>query len=151
MHTFMASLIAASTACTLAHAAAAGTVYKCSVGGKVSYGDQPCANGGGTQLALAPAPVVDPAAAEKSANDMRRLQALEKARIGSAAREDRLLQRERERVAKAMAAQRQKCERLRLKAKWQEEDAGRARGAAVAGARLKAKRQAEALAVECPA
>jgi len=143
MRTFLLAIVA----CLAAHAAWAGSIYKCTVNGKVAYGDQPCAGGAGTELAVQAAPPVDKAAADKLAGDKLRLLALEKERAAGELREER----ERQRAAKAYGVQKQKCDRLRLKQKWLDEDLGRARGEAVAGARLKAKRQAEALAVECPA
>jgi len=143
----MKTFIVAMAACAVAQGAGAATIYKCTVGGKVAYGDQPCANGAGTELAVQAAPPVDKAAADKLASDKLRLAALEKSRAAEALREER----ERQRAARAFAVQRQKCERLRLKQKWADEDLAGTRGEAVAAARLKAKRQAEALAVECPA
>ena len=143
----MTKLIVAVAACVVAQGAGAGAIYKCTTGGKVAYGDQPCAHGAGTELAVRAAPPADPAAADKLAGDRLRLLALEKSRAADALREAR----EGQRTAKVFAAQRQKCDRLRLKQKWLDEDLGRARGDAVAAARLKAKRQAEATAVECPA
>lgn len=147
----MTKFMAAMVACVVAYVAApsvfAGTIYKCNIGGKIAYGDQPCAGGAGTELAIQAAPPVDPAAAERLAGDKLRLLAMEKTRAADELREER----ERQRAAKAYQAQKQKCDRLRLKQKWVEEDLGRARGDAVAAARQKAQRQAEALAVECPA
>ena len=143
----MRTFIMAMAACAVAQGVSAGTIYKCAVGGKIAYGDQPCANGAGTELAVRAAPPVDKAAADKLASDKLRLAALEKSRAAEALREER----ERQRAARAFAVQRQKCERLRLKQKWADEDLAGTRGEAVAAARLKAKRQAEALAVECPA
>ena len=142
MKTWMATLVL----CALAQGAAAQTVYKCSAGGKVSYGEQPCADGKATTLALPPAPDAG-AAGALFEQEKARLAAFQKER---AARE-RGEEQERERAARAGAATRQKCERLRLQGKWAEEDAARAGKATVASARLKAKRQAEALAVQCPA
>ena len=119
--------------CALAPAAGAQAIYKCTVGGKVSYGEQPCADGKATTLAVPPAP--DPSAATALfKQEQARLAALQK-----------------ERAARAAASVRQKCERLRLQSKWADEDAARAGKATLASARMKAKRQAEALAVQCPA
>lgn len=146
----MLKLMAAMAACALAQTVAAGganTIYKCTVNGKVSYGDQPCAAGAGTELAVQAAPPPDKAAAEKLASDKLRLAELQKDRAALEVREER----ERQRAAKAAGALRQKCERLRLKQKWMEEDLRGLRGEALSSARLKAQRQAEALAVECPA
>jgi len=132
--------------CALVQAAAAQTIYKCTADGKVSYGEQPCAAGKSTELALPPAPSRKEAA-EALARDKARLAALQKGRASAEAREER----ERERSARAAAATRQKCERLRLQVKWADEDAARAGKQAATAARLKARRQAEALAVQCPA
>lgn len=147
MTKFMAAMVACSVAILTAPGVFAGTIYKCNVGGKIAYGDQPCAGGSGTELAIQAAPPVDPAAAEKLASDKLRLLAVEKTRAADDLREER----ERQRAARVYQAQKQKCDRLRLKQKWVEEDLGRARGDAVAAARQKAQRQAQALAVECPA
>lgn len=132
--------------CALAGPAAAQTVYKCTVDGKVSYGERPCAHGTTTTLDLPPAPD-GAAAAEALERDKARLAALQKERAMANAREER----EHQRAARAAAATRSTCERLRLQQKWAEEDAARADKATSAAARRKAKRQAEALAVQCPA
>jgi hypothetical protein len=132
--------------CALAQGAAAQTVYKCSVGGKVSYAEQPCAQGKTTALAPPPAPSGAGAAAALE-RDKARLAALQKERGAAEAREERDMQR----AAKPAAATRRTCDRLRLQSKWAEEDAARADKEKAAGARLKARRQAEALAVQCPA
>lgn len=143
----MVKLMAVMAACAVAQSAAAGTIFKCTVNGKISYGDQPCAPGTGTELAVQAAPPPDKAAAEKFAQDKARLAQLEKERAADA----RVEERERQRTAKAAGALHQKCERLRLKQKWMEQDLRGLRGDALAKARVKAERQAEALAVECPA
>jgi hypothetical protein len=132
--------------CALAPGAGAQTIYKCTVGGKVSYGEQPCADGKGNTLAVPPAPDADAAAAQLK-HDKARLAAFQKERAARETREEK----EHERAARAAAATRQKCERLRLQGKWADEDAARAGKATAAAARLKARRQAEALAVQCPA
>jgi hypothetical protein len=147
----MRMVLAVWSMCALAQAAAAQPVYKCTIDGKVSYGEHPCAHGRTTELAVPPAPAVAEAA-EALERDKARLAALQKERSTVEVREER----ERARSARAAEATRQKCERLRLQVKWAEEDAARA-GKAAAGkagtesARLKARRQAEALAVQCPA
>ena len=142
----MRTMMAVLGLCALMQAANAQTVYKCTIDGKVSYGEQPCAAGKSTELALPPAPS-GMEAAEALARDKARLAALQKGRASAEAREER----ERERSARAAAATRQKCERLRLQVKWADEDAARAGKQAATAARLKARRQAEALAVQCPA
>jgi len=132
--------------CALAQAAGAQTVYKCTVDGRVSYGERPCAAGTTSELRAPPAPVGTNAAKELE-RDKARLAALQKERAVEGAREEK----ERVRAARAAEATRQKCERLRLQVKWAEEDAARAGKEASASARLKARRQAESLAVQCPA
>jgi len=148
----MRTMMAAMVLCALAQPAAAQpdaarTIYKCTVGGKTSYGEQPCADGKATTLAVPAAPADADAARERLERDKARLAALQKERAADEARAER----DNQRVARAAAATRQKCERLRLQGKWAQEDAARADKTTVASARLKAKRQAEALAVECPA
>ena len=142
MRTWMTAVLL----CALAPAAGAQTIYKCSVAGKVSYGEQPCIEGQTRTLAVPPAP--DPtAAAAQSRQDKARLAVFQKDRATRETREEK----ERERAARAAASVRQKCERLRLQGKWADEDAARAGKATAAAARLKARRQAQALAVQCPA
>ena len=147
----MGRIMAMIAAGIFASGAAAQPVFKCSVGGKVSYADHPCANGTATELAVPPAPADAPGAAAQLERDKARLAELEKRRSERQALEER----ERERAARAAAGARQKCERLRLKARWAGEDLAQGRSTtgreAASAARLKAKRQAEALAVECPA
>lgn len=143
MKTMMAGLMM----CALAQGAAAQTIYKCTGGGKVSYGEQPCAGGKATALAPLPAPPDSAAAVASLERDKARLAALQQERGVAQAR----AAREGERAARAAAVTRQKCERLRLQHKWAQEDVARAGKATAASARLKAKRQAEAMAVQCPA
>ncbi len=138
--------ITALLLCALAAGADAQTVYKCSAGGKVSYRDRPCADG--REAVLAPPPPSDTAAAAALAKQEKaHLHALQNERAQRELREDR----ENERADRAAAAARRHCAHLRLQAKWADEDAARASKAAVTAARLKAKRQREAMAVECPA
>lgn len=142
----MGRIMVVMTAGLLAGAAGAQPVYKCTVDGKVSYGDQPCANGPTSRLAVPPAPGDAASALARLERDKARLAEFEKSRTAHADAEERT----RQRAARAAAALRQKCERLRLKARWLEEDLARAGREATGAARLKAQRQAQALAVECP-
>jgi hypothetical protein len=123
--------------CALVQAAGAQTIYKCTTNGKVSYGEQPCAAGKTTQLAVSPAPSGEQAAAALE-RDKARLAALQKERAAVLS-------------GAPIPSMRQKCDRLRLQVKWADEDAARAGKEAATAARLKARRQAEALAVQCPA
>ena len=146
----MGRIMVVMAAWLLAAGAGAQPVYKCTVGGKVSYGEHPCTDGKTSQLAAPPAPGDAATAAARLERDKARVAGLEQGRSARALAEER----EQGRAAKAAAAAaglRQKCERLRLKARWLEEDVARAGREAASAARLKARRQAEALAVECPA
>ena len=133
-------------ACALSPAAHAQTIYKCSVENRVSYGDRPCPGGDSVELAVPPAPPAT-AAPAAAVRERAKLLALEKLRLARALHEEREQARER----RTLASQRQKCNRLRLRGKWAVEDVARAVGAQREAARLKAQRQAEVLAVECPA
>jgi len=141
------TMMAAVMVCALVQPAAAQTIYKCTIGGKTSYAEQPCADGKASTLAVPAAPADADAAVQRLERDKARLAALQKERAADEARAER----DHQRMARAAAATRRKCERLRLQGKWAQEDAARADKTTVASARLKAKRQAEALAVECPA
>jgi hypothetical protein len=126
------------------------TIYKCSVDGKTSYGDRPCAHGASNVLPPLPAGIPVGETAGVQTGDARTLLELEKLRMArekEAVREDRQLAREK----RAAQAKRQKCDKLRLRRKWAEEDLARtAHGRAHEAARIKVRRQAETLAVECP-
>ena len=143
----MGRIMVVMAACALAGGIAAQPVFKCSVGAKVSYGEHPCAHGTATRLAVPPPPADAAAAAAQLERDKARLAELQKGRAARALADERDAQRS----AKAAAALRRKCDRLRLKQKWLDDDLAQAGREATGAARLKAQRQAEALAVECPA
>jgi hypothetical protein len=135
-------------ACALCNPAGAGeAIYKCTEGGKVMYSEHPCARGKTVALPVPAAPAPSPEAAQQLARARAAVAALEQERAAREAREEREAARQR----RAAAAQGRKCARLRLQRKWADEDLARATGAAAEAARIKARRQAEALAVECPA
>jgi hypothetical protein len=133
-------------ACMLCNAAAAQAMYKCTVDGKVAYGDRPCVAGAGVELPVPPAPPALPRA-QLAQREREALLQLEKLRLTRELHEER----EQARARRALATQRQKCNRLRLQRKWADEDLARATGPHAEAARRKARRHAEALAVECPA
>lgn len=134
------------TACALCQAAAADTIYKCSEAGRISYSDRPCGRGA-TELAVPEAPAPDPEAAARLERGRAALRDIEKERAARALVEER----EAARARREAAGLRRRCDKLRLHQQWAEEDARRSTGAALEAARIKARRQAEALAVECPA
>jgi hypothetical protein len=133
-------------ACLFGLAANAGTIYKCTDGGKVSYGDRPCP-GAGKAMAVPDAPPPDTALQERIERSRATLAQLEQDKLVEAERE----QREQVRGARAAVAERRRCDKLRLQRQWAEEDLARQRGDAKETARRKAQRQAETLALECPA
>ena len=130
-------------------------VFKCTTDGKIEYRDTPCPSGEEQTLnvpAPSPGPAVRNAPAERAA-----LLELEKLRVAQELRAER--QRttaEREaraeaREQRAVESQRKRCDRLRLHQKWAEQDRARLSGGAAEKASIKARRDAEELAVECPA
>jgi len=139
-------LLFIATACLVCQPAAAGAVYKCHEGGRVIYADRPCP-GAGAALPVRPAPPPDPQtqARMERARDM----AL---RIDQLRAEQRLREeRAADAARRAALALRKRCDKLRLQGQWLAEDLGRARGDAREAARIKLRRQAETMAVECPA
>ena len=145
------TLLAALLMITAAHAQA---VYKCQAGGKTSYSDRPCVAGASRTL---PAPAGIPAADTMGpqGGDARTLLEADKLRFAQdkeRARSQAREERDRKRETRASQARGQKCARLRLRHKWAEEDLARTvHGPAHETARTKLRRQAETLAVECPA
>jgi len=139
-------LLSIATACIACQSTAAGAVYKCHEGGRVSYADRPCP-GAGAELALRAAPPPDPATQARlsRARDMAR--EIDRLR----AEEDLREQRAAEGARRAALALRKRCDKLRLQRQWLLDDLARSRGDAKENARIKARRQAETLAVECPA
>lgn len=144
--------VAVSIAICMHQAASAGAVYKCVDGGRVSYGDRPCPGKGG-ELAVPAAPVPDPQAEERLARRRVFLAELDKAKAAQAAREERDSALA-ERAGRAALGQRRRCDKLRLQKRWTDEDLARAGKVGKDGkdaARIKARRQAETVALECPA
>ena len=132
---------------TTLHTVHAPDIHKCTVDGKVSYGDTPCpatATSAST-LARPAAPQVDPAAAASLARARKQAAALEKTRVARDEREAKLDAR----AAQVAATHERKCGKLRLNRQWADDDARRATAATVDAARLKARRAAELLALEC--
>ena len=148
----MRTLLALATsviACLLAPAALAGTVYKCVENGKTSYADQPCGkNPVARDRRVAPAAPGE--AAERLARSKAYLAGVEAERAEEDERAARAA-RAAQRAQRDAQAERKRCDKLRLQSKWADEDSRRAGRAESERERIKARRQAEALAVECPA
>ncbi|HEY0488202.1 MAG TPA: DUF4124 domain-containing protein [Telluria sp.] len=122
-------------------AASAQPVYKCSAGGKVGYQQQPCSSGAQATIAVPPAPPPDPDLTERLARQKALAESFDKERSKAAPA--------RPLAARAAPAQ-QRCDKLRLQLRWAEEDLRKAAGPGTEALRLKVRRQAEAMAVECP-
>jgi hypothetical protein len=150
----MVRIMVMAAACALTLPALAQGVFKCTADGKIEYRDWPCVDGVALKVPAAPSPAT---AQQDAARDRQALLELEKLRAtqelraerqrASAGREARAEAREQ----RAEDSQRKRCARLRLKQKWSSEDRERLSGHASDTASLKARRQAEELAVECPA
>lgn len=122
-------------------------VYKCTVDGKVTYGQAPCERGSETVLAVPDTPAATPEPARELERMRRAGAQLEKERVARDAARERIDAR----ADRAAATRRQRCDKLRLQARWMEEDARRAPPQAQEAARLKARRAADRAALECPA
>lgn len=127
-------------------AAGAQTIYKCTVKGKVSYGEKPCEAGAQRTIEVPAAPPADPELAARLARQKALAESLEGERQEAAAHNARVPRRA---AAPATSPQQQRCDKMRLQLKWLEEDLRKTAGPATEPLRLKAQRQAEALAVEC--
>ena len=139
-------LLSFATACIVCGSTAAGAIYKCHEGGRVSYADRPCP-GAGAELPLRAAPPPDPETQARMVRARDMALDIDKLRAGQARRE----QRQAEGARRAALALQKRCDKLRLQRQWLEEDLARTRGDAKEAARTKVRRQAEMLAVECPA
>jgi len=147
--TIMRTYLSLAFACLLSPAALAGTVYKCVENGKTGYADQPCGKNP-VALELKVAPAAPGEAAERLARSKAYLAGVEAER---AAQEEQAVRAARaaQRAQREALAERKRCDKLRLQSRWAEEDSRRASRSEAERERIKARRQAEALAVECPA
>jgi hypothetical protein len=151
----MLRLLTFLTTFALATSLHAQTVYKCSAGGHTSYSDRPCAEGASHALPPPPAGISAADQMGPQGGDARTLLEADKlsfAREKERARIQAREEREHARSARTAQARRQKCDKLRLRHKWAAEDLARtAHGPKHEAARTKLRRQADTLAVECPA
>jgi hypothetical protein len=150
-------MIPVMAACALAQPALAQVVYKCQVNGKVEYGDRPCATGPGMTLSVPRAQASVSGPGEPARREREALLQLEKMRLSREMREERERdaalreQKAQAREQRTLDAQRRKCARLHLRQKWGDEDRAHLTGKSAEAARVRARRDAEMLAVECPA
>lgn len=127
--------------------AAAQSIYKCTVGGKVAYGDRPCDAGDALELAVPAAPAPDPEAAQVLARQKAALAAIEKQRHARQAAEAKAAAR----AGKASAQAERRCAKLRLQQRWHDEELARALSEQRDALRRKALRHRQTMAIECPA
>ena len=129
--------------------ASAQTIYKCTLDGKISYNETPCANGASLALSAPAAPA--PAAATEDRTRLARQQTAAERLARERLRAEAKDERDRERGNQRAAAHQKKCGALILHHKWAVEDARTAPDKGAAAAKTKARRAAERLALECPA
>ena len=134
----------------LARTSNAQTVYRCSIAGKTEYRDQPCPDGRGGALAVAPAPRPDPSGQQQLRRQEALLADLLRQRREREAREAREAKQE-ARASRAGAALRQRCAKLALQQRWAEEDIAAASSRTRDHLRRKAQRHAAMAKLECPA
>jgi len=143
-------LFPAVAACAVFATAQAQTIYKCSVNGTLWYGDRPCTSGVASELAVTPAPPPDPETIARLARQQALAQQLIKRDAARDYHDEMEAARELQRARRAASAQKLKCDRLRLRQQWAQEDVRSAADKSADKARIKARRQGEAMALECP-
>ena len=137
-------MVAACAIC-VSLSAAADTMYKCAADGKVSYGDRPCSSGTATEMKVA-APERDVDTMARMARQIALAQQLTNRDDARALRAEQAT----ERAERAAASRKTKCDRLRLRQRWALEDVRAAAPKKGAAATVKARRQSEVMALECP-
>ncbi len=128
--------------------ASAQPVYKCTVNGKISYGEAPCSPGAAQQQLAPPAlPPASPVRNEGNTKLRQEAEQLSEQRHRREAREEQTQQR----ADKNAARERKKCDSLKLHQRWAAEDAAHDRNAGKDSAKttLKARRADEKWAMEC--
>jgi hypothetical protein len=146
----MLRLFPAVAACAVFASAAAQTMYKCTEGGTLAYSDRPCTTGVSRELHIAPAPAPDPDTMARLARQHALALQLMQRDAARDVFEEREAKREQERARRAANAQKLKCDRMRLRQQWAQEDVRRAAQKTAETAHIKARRQQEAMALECP-
>jgi hypothetical protein len=136
--------VACAACFSIVASASAQTIYKCNADGKLSYTDRPCSRGTSTALAVPAAP--DPETAQRLARQNVLAAQLTKRDTARAHQEELAMQRAR----RAASVQKIKCDRLRLRHQWAQEDARTAGVKNRDAAQVKARRQAQTFALECP-
>lgn len=134
-------------ACTLSLPSLAQSMYKCTENGKVAYSDRPCPEGKPVQLNVpAGSPTEASAARERSRREQDVLRQMELQRVKS----ERQAEYENRRSEYVATMKRQRCEQLRQQRQRSREQSARTYNPAAEAAKLRARRDAEELAAECP-
>ncbi|HEX8478049.1 MAG TPA: DUF4124 domain-containing protein [Telluria sp.] len=146
----MWKLFPAVAACAVFATVHAQTIYKCSVNGALWYGDRPCTAGVASELAVTPAPPPDPDTIARLARQHALAQQLIQRDAARDYHEEMEAARELQRARRAASTHKLKCDRLRLRQQWAQEDVRGAADKSADKARIKARRQGQAMALECP-
>ena len=136
-------LLAMSAPCV---PACAQHVYKCTVDGKVTYGESVCTAGATTEVSVPTVPASDPARRDELNAQKALVAGLGKDRHKREAIEDRRQARADQRAATL----RKKCAPLKLRKRWADEDLANATRHSAQAMALKARRSAQMVALECP-
>ena len=142
----MTHFFAVLTLCALCASAHARQLYKCSIGGKVTYASAPCNGAAVTELAVPAAPASEPEALARRKRQAALLASLEKERRAREMQDARASHL----AARAAAMRRERCARLALKQRWADDVADRAAGFGKEALQDKARRMGEMMALECP-
>jgi hypothetical protein len=133
----------------LSLSAPAFAIYKCEAEGRITYSQEPCASGAGTDMRdKIITGTTDRDAAQARARATREkaeADRLEKARHQREAMEEK----EQQKIARASNAKQKKCQSLALRKKWLVEDAAKSSMKSAEKARKKIARLEEKIAQEC--
>ncbi|MES2128029.1 MAG: DUF4124 domain-containing protein [Pseudomonadota bacterium] len=129
----------------LAALPASAQMYKCTVNGKPSYQETPCATGPVQKLKLDAAPEPDPNADEQR----ERQRDLAERLSGERAERDAAERQERAYARQAATERKHRCDRSRLERRWAEEDAHRPQRNAAERAQTAERREAEWASLGC--
>ena len=143
-------LFPAVAACAVFASASAQTMYKCTDHGTLSYSDRPCTTGPSHPMAITPAPAPDPDTMARLARQHALALQLMQRDAARDVYDEREAKREEQRARRAASAHKLKCDRLRLRQQWAQEDVRRAAAKSAESAHIKARRQQQSMALECP-
>lgn len=140
-----ALLLVFGAAASLASAAGAQTVHKCTVDGKVTYTEFPCQGGSASVIPVPQSPAPDKSGAAELRQMKKEADKLEAARHKRESADDK----EDARTNRELAKRHQACEKLKLDKRWAEQDLRRAQPRQEEQARIKVQRAADKLKLSC--